>query len=1135
MIPGMSAEAIFQLHGAGPALQVPRDALVRGTDGGHRVWVIERESGETDLACAAARARFRAMFVPPGLPPVARRILDEAASEREARAHWSAPAPPGHEPWAAGRAAFVGMRRRTPQAAPQAAEPAPRVRTSDPHAWTAREPAHPTFFAPCAKYGAQLSDYEALRLLGCSEVQGDLDMRVFGDKWVDLPASRFHPVKDGFEYARGFRASPWSRLLVAPLDICDRMAAAVTGAKYRPNHADARQTVVRATVAEALDRIQDAKTARLRDLVVQNVENLRSGQPVQDPHEFLAVRFAVEYALTDGWGSFSGGIKGRDAAKFWWVGEGQASPPRRYTVFHEPNLSSIIWAFFLACFTENRATNHPLVDHFAVEHNEGGRYVRHGLMFTEASLPLNGAASVRMRRHMAPTLRNGITLLDGITAGFLARGGFTKHVGAIANNAISFVDGTQDEYWAKRTMLRWTGAAALVGTGASLAMASSAAYVAMNQANERAAAVVDKLRALADDAQDVGAHAAELRNLAEMAARGVGDRASAQALMMGWMASEGRLEEAMVRGAKANAGAVDAAATAASAISHAAAGAVDVLRAVPFVPGSAIAQAEGMLTSVFPHATMHQGLIDFQATAAELHAFLAVYTHAVEHGVAVARTDGMGFIAQQAREAVAARGAAVGVSLFDTLQVAFVSAIGGRAVGLARALAGRALGALRTGQQVDPINVVLHGAAPPLPDAPSLRDVLSYLAFPEMAWYDMNMRAAGAWAQGVRNAMKAVTAIYGYITGATAAIASGFGWLYTPAVETQEKRAWSFGWLEAITQTLSLVAVAGAVNSMTSMLVGLVAPLGLHALAGVFAPAAAGPAGGAAAADVLQHAGGAAAAAAARWIGEEAVGVIIGYACRAGLAIARAYKGLAALLRMPLSVSKKDPGPGGGCETRPFSLRQLYLYSDNPFIWAVRTAVAGMRLGAVWKMGGYLGGVIVAGLAVAPVLTVVGLGTIVAVGALDFWFNQGWFTTEFMGRLVAQNPGLTMITLHNAYTTIHASSIASVLSGEEEARALLAQGQEFLGSVGEMGTDGPTMMIAKAFGDVAMTPAGVDADGAAVVGQSLFGRLFTPSTIEMGARYRAALFFGRAEDEPAARGRIREVMERAEAVLFPKQ
>jgi multidrug efflux pump subunit AcrA (membrane-fusion protein) len=46
MIPGMSAEAIFQLHGAGPALQVPRDALVRGTDGGHRVWVIERESGE---------------------------------------------------------------------------------------------------------------------------------------------------------------------------------------------------------------------------------------------------------------------------------------------------------------------------------------------------------------------------------------------------------------------------------------------------------------------------------------------------------------------------------------------------------------------------------------------------------------------------------------------------------------------------------------------------------------------------------------------------------------------------------------------------------------------------------------------------------------------------------------------------------------------------------------------------------------------------------------------------------------------------------------------------------------------------------------------------------------------------------
>jgi hypothetical protein len=234
-------------------------------------------------------------------------------------------------------------------------------------------------------------------------------------------------------------------------------------------------------------------------------------------------------------------------------------------------------------------------------------------------------------------------------------------------------------------------------------------------------------------------------------------------------------------------------------------------------------------------------------------------------------------------------------------------------------------------------------------------------------------------------------------------------------------------------------------------------------------------------------------------------------------------------------VSKKDPGPGGGCETRPFSRRQLYLYSDNPFIWAVRTAVAGMRLGAVWKMGGYLGGVIVAGLAVAPVLTVVGLGTIVAVGALDFWFNQGWFTTEFMGRLVAQNPGLTMITLHNAYTTIHASSIASVLSGEEEARALLAQGQEFLGSVGEMGTDGPTMMIAKAFGDVAMTPAGVDADGAAVVGQSLFGRLFTPSTIEMGARYRAALFFGRAEDEPAARGRIREVMERAEAVLFPKQ
>lgn len=46
MIPGMSAQASFDLWGDAAALTVPRDALVRGADGEHRVWVVEQREGE---------------------------------------------------------------------------------------------------------------------------------------------------------------------------------------------------------------------------------------------------------------------------------------------------------------------------------------------------------------------------------------------------------------------------------------------------------------------------------------------------------------------------------------------------------------------------------------------------------------------------------------------------------------------------------------------------------------------------------------------------------------------------------------------------------------------------------------------------------------------------------------------------------------------------------------------------------------------------------------------------------------------------------------------------------------------------------------------------------------------------------
>jgi len=46
MIPGMSAQATFDLRGGAEALTVPRDALVRGADGEHRVWVVEERDGE---------------------------------------------------------------------------------------------------------------------------------------------------------------------------------------------------------------------------------------------------------------------------------------------------------------------------------------------------------------------------------------------------------------------------------------------------------------------------------------------------------------------------------------------------------------------------------------------------------------------------------------------------------------------------------------------------------------------------------------------------------------------------------------------------------------------------------------------------------------------------------------------------------------------------------------------------------------------------------------------------------------------------------------------------------------------------------------------------------------------------------
>lgn len=47
MIPGMSAQASFELRGGAAALTVPRDALVRGPDGEHRVWVVEQRDGES--------------------------------------------------------------------------------------------------------------------------------------------------------------------------------------------------------------------------------------------------------------------------------------------------------------------------------------------------------------------------------------------------------------------------------------------------------------------------------------------------------------------------------------------------------------------------------------------------------------------------------------------------------------------------------------------------------------------------------------------------------------------------------------------------------------------------------------------------------------------------------------------------------------------------------------------------------------------------------------------------------------------------------------------------------------------------------------------------------------------------------
>jgi RND family efflux transporter MFP subunit len=46
MIPGMSAEAIFGIRSERSAVTVPRDALVRDSDGTGRVWSVRKVDGE---------------------------------------------------------------------------------------------------------------------------------------------------------------------------------------------------------------------------------------------------------------------------------------------------------------------------------------------------------------------------------------------------------------------------------------------------------------------------------------------------------------------------------------------------------------------------------------------------------------------------------------------------------------------------------------------------------------------------------------------------------------------------------------------------------------------------------------------------------------------------------------------------------------------------------------------------------------------------------------------------------------------------------------------------------------------------------------------------------------------------------
>ncbi len=52
LLPGMSAQAIFEIPGASSAVSVPRDALLRGADGSFSVWSVE---GSENEARAAAR------------------------------------------------------------------------------------------------------------------------------------------------------------------------------------------------------------------------------------------------------------------------------------------------------------------------------------------------------------------------------------------------------------------------------------------------------------------------------------------------------------------------------------------------------------------------------------------------------------------------------------------------------------------------------------------------------------------------------------------------------------------------------------------------------------------------------------------------------------------------------------------------------------------------------------------------------------------------------------------------------------------------------------------------------------------------------------------------------------------------